>query len=140
MKNLCWLTLCGFLAGTVLARIEPVYAVDAFKKEFIAKYVKKEPATDPEKALAAAVTKANCNVCHVGKNKKARNGYGNALADLLDKKADVKNKEKIQQALDTVAGQKSDPKDPNAPTFGQLIEQGKLPSGEEPAATAAAGN
>ena len=51
MKNLCLLTLCGFLAGAVLSAIKPVYAVDAFKKGFIAKYVKAEPATDAEKAL-----------------------------------------------------------------------------------------
>ena len=139
MKNLCLLTLCGFLAGSLLARIEPVQAVEAFKKEFVNKYVKKDSTDPADKALAEAVTKANCNVCHVGKNKKARNEYGKALDELLDKKTDAKDIAKIQKALDTVAEKKSDPKNAGSPTFGELIKQGKLPGGEE-TATAAAGN
>jgi len=139
MKNLCLLTLCGFLAGAVASSVKPVYGIDAFKKEFIAKYVKAEPATDEEKSLAAAVTEAKCNVCHVGKTKKVRNEYGKALDALLDKKADAKNKPKIQEALDTVAGMKSDPKSDSSPTFGELISKGQLPGGD-PAASSATGN
>jgi hypothetical protein len=136
MKNLCLLSLCGFLIGTLLAKVDPVYGIDAFKKEFVNKYVKKEPATDSEKALAAAVAKANCNVCHVGKAKKTRNEYGKALDELLDKKTDIKDAAKIQGALEKVAGMKSDPKDPNSPTFGQRIEKGQLPGGEDSTTTA----
>jgi hypothetical protein len=137
MKNICLLLLCGFVAGTLLARLETAYAIAPFKKEFDDKYVKKDPATPEEKALAAAVAEAKCNVCHVGKNKKDRNAYGEALNKLLDKKADMKDKAKIQAALDTVANEKSKADDPNSPTFGELIQQGKLPGGEEPAQAAA---
>jgi hypothetical protein len=137
MKNFCLLVLCGFVVGTLLARIETAFAVAPFKKEFDEKYVKKNPTTPEEKALAAAVAEAKCNVCHVGKSKKERNAYGEALNALLDKKADMKDKAKIQAALDTVAAQKSKADDPNSPTFGDLIKQGKLPGGEEPVQAAA---
>ncbi|HEX5447004.1 MAG TPA: hypothetical protein VFW87_24530 [Pirellulales bacterium] len=119
------------MAGTLLSRIESAYAIAPFKKQFEEKYVKKDPQTPEEKALAAAVTEAKCNVCHVGKSKKNRNNYGEALNVLLDKKADMKDTAKIQAALDTVAEQKSNPTDPNSPTFGELIKQGKLPGGSE---------
>ena len=71
-------------------------AVEPFKKEFDAKYVKKEPGTDAEKEFAAAVAQAKCNVCHAGTSKKMRNDYGKALGTLL-KKADAKNIPKIQK-------------------------------------------
>ena len=79
--------------------------------------------------LAAEVETAKCNVCHKGKSKKDRNVYGEALAKLLDKKEDKDNKDKIRQALETVAKESSNPADASAPTFGGLIEQGKLPGG-----------
>jgi len=139
MKNVFLLALCGFVTGTLLARIEPAYGVDAFKKEFEAKYVKKDATDGPEKELAVAVTKAKCNVCHVGTNKKTRNDYGKALSTLL-KKTDAKNTEKIQKVLDQVAGEKSITGDDSSPTFGDLIKQGKLPGGAAAAPAAAAGN
>ena len=110
--------------------LNTAYAIKPFKDEFDAKYVK--DATNTE--FVDAVKKANCNLCH-GKNaegkddKKVRNAYGKALDKLLDKKEDAKNKEKIQAALDTVAGEKSNPDDPSSPTFGELLKQGKLPGG-----------
>ena len=137
MKNFCLLLLFGFAFGTLLAQIESAYAIAPFKKEFDSKYVKKEPTTPEETALAAAVKKAKCNVCHYGKKKKDRNAYGEALSELLDRKKDMRNKAKIQEALDKVAAMKSDPDDPSAPTFGDLIKAGKLPS-EEPATKTAA--
>lgn len=135
MKYFGWLVVFGFIGGALLASLEPAQAVDAFKKEFEAKYVKKDGGSPEEVAFAAAVGKAKCNVCHYGTNKKNRNDYGKALDELLDKKADVKDKEKIAAALDTVADMKSKPGDESAPTFGDLIKQGKLPS-EEPAQAA----
>lgn len=133
MKNFCLLVLCGVTVGTLLAHVETARAVDPFKKEFEAKYVKENPATPEEMAFAAAVKKAKCNVCHVGTKKKDRNAYGDALDALLDRKADLKNKPKIQEALDKVAEMKSDANDPASPTFGDLIKQGKLPGGEDDA-------
>ncbi len=137
MKNFCLLLLFGFVAGTLLSQVEPARAIAPFKKEFEAKYVKKDPTTPEEQALAAAVKEAKCNVCHVGKKKKDRNAYGEALSELLDKKADAKDLAKIQEALDKVADMKSNPDDPNSPTFGELIKQGKLPGGDAAAQAAA---
>ena len=86
------------------------FAIKQFSDEFKAMYV--EDGTP----LAAEVDKAKCNVCHVGKSKKDRNAYGQALSDLLDKKEDKSNKEKIRQALETVAAQPS--AGAGSPTFG----------------------
>src|SRR4051794_33063868 len=108
MRNLCLLVVCGFLIGTVAARIHPAHAIEAFRKEFVNKYVKKETTDPKEQAFAIAATNAKCNVCHAGRtSKKHRNEYGKALDELLDKKADLKNSQKIQDALKTVEGKLS---------------------------------
>lgn len=99
------------------------FAIKQFADEFKAVYVQEGT------PLAAEVEKAKCNVCHMGKSKKDRNAYGQALSELLDKKEDKDNKDKIRQALETVAKESSNPADAAAPTFGALIEQGKLPGG-----------
>ena len=99
------------------------FAIKQFADEFKAVYVKDGT------PLAAAVEEAKCNVCHVGKSKKDRNAFGNALAERLDKKEDAKNVEKIRKALEEVAALSSDPAKADAPTFGQLIAEGKLPGG-----------
>lgn len=113
--------------GTVAPQAQ---AIPAFKAEFEAKYVKKDSTDAGEMALAEAVKEAKCNVCHKGDNKKQRNHYGEQLAELLDKKADAKNKEKIQEALAKVAEMKVDSEKSDSPTFGELIKQGKLPGAE----------
>ena len=97
------------------------FAIKQFADEFTAMYV------EDGKPLAAEVEKAKCNVCHVGKSKKDRNAYGEALAELLHKKEDKSNKEKIRKALETVAAQPS--AGAGSPTFGDLIKEGKLPGG-----------
>jgi len=100
------------------------FAIKQFADEFNALYVQEGT------PLAAAVEQAKCNVCHVaGEKKDKRNAYGNALAERLDKKADRDNKEKIRKALEEVASLSSDPAKPDAPTFGGLIKEGKLPGG-----------
>jgi len=122
---------CIVAQGLFLASADRAYAVATFSKEFVAKYVDKESDKPHEKALAEAVAKVKCNVCHEGKKKKDLNVYGAALGELLDKKADAKNVEKIQAALEQVGAMKSDPEDANSPTFDELFRQGKLP-GEQP--------
>jgi hypothetical protein len=99
------------------------YAIKQFFDEFKTVYVKDGT------PLAAAVETAKCNVCHVGKSKKDRNAYGNALAEKLDKKEDAKNVEKIRKALEDVEALPSDPAKADSPTFGALIKEGKLPGG-----------
>jgi hypothetical protein len=115
------------VAIVAAATARPAYAIKQFFDEFKAMYVKADSADAAEKALAAAVETEKCNVCHVGKSKKDRNAYGEALAGLLDKKEDAKNVEKIKASLEKVAGMPSDGK--SGPTFGALIKEGKLPGG-----------
>jgi cytochrome c553 len=129
------LTLTVLAAALVCGlSLNAAHAIAPFKKEFDEKYVKKDSGDAKDQEFAAAVKKANCLVCH-GKNaegkedKKVRNPYGQALDKLLDKKEDAKNKDKIQAALDTVAKEKSNPDDGSSPTFGDLINSGKLPGG-----------
>jgi hypothetical protein len=100
------------------------FAIKQFADEFKAMYVKEGT------PLAAAVETAKCNVCHIGKDRKERNAYGEALAERLDKKEDAKNVEKIKKALEEVAALSSDSSKADAPTFGKLIEEGKLPGGD----------
>ena len=132
MKKACCAALtAAFIAGSVfLFPTSHAQADPAFKKGFESLYVKKDSTEPQDMAFAAAVKKIKCNLCHMGKSKKKRNTYGNQLAELLDRKKDRKNKEKIEVAIKKVAGMKSDANDENSPTFGELIAQGKLP-GEE---------
>lgn len=132
MKKLLLPLLCGaFAAGVMLWLGTPqAKAIKAFKDEFDAKYVKPDSKDPKEKALAEAAAKAKCLICHEGKRKKNRNAYGKALAELLDRKKDKDNREKIQAALDAVAKKRSNPDDEDSPTFGDLIARGKLPGGE----------
>lgn len=117
--------LMGVVAAAVaLGSARDAFAIKQFADEFKAMYVKEGT------PLAAAVESAKCNVCHAGKSKKDRNAYGNALAELLDKDADKKDAAKIQAALAEVAGLPSDPAKADSPTFGSLIEAGKLPGGD----------
>ncbi|MCE9629795.1 MAG: hypothetical protein K8S94_03625 [Planctomycetia bacterium] len=119
----------AWLVGVGMAMVaggsaRDAFAIKQFAEEFKAMYVKEGT------PLAAAVETAKCNVCHMGKSKKERNAYGEALAERLDKKEDAKNVEKIKKALEEVAALSSDPAKADAPTFGKLIEEGKLPGGD----------
>jgi hypothetical protein len=109
------------VAAGAVAWSSPAFAIKPFADEFKALYVKDGT------PLAAEVENAKCNVCHVGKSKKDRNAYGEALAALLDKKEDKDNKDKIRQALEAVAAKPSGAA--GSPTFGDLIKEGKLPGG-----------
>jgi len=117
------------IVGSLFAYVPTAQAIPPFYKEFEAKYVKKD-GNDQEKAYAELVTKVKCNLCHVkGQKKTEKNEYGKALDELLDKKMDEKNVEKIKEALDTVAKKKCDPANENSPTFADQIAQGKTPCG-----------
>ncbi len=104
----------------------PAYAVKGFHDAFVAAYVKADSEDAKDKAFAAAVEKAKCNICHQGKVKKNRNDYGKALASLIEK-TDADDKEKILAALKKVEAKHVDPKDEKSPTFGERIKAGKLP-------------
>ncbi len=131
-KSLTLPTVLFVVAGALCFCAQPAGAIISFKKEFESKYVKADSEEPNDVALREAVAAAKCYVCHVkGEKKSVRNAYGAALDTLLDKKEDKSNVEKIQQALDQVAAQKSDPDAADSPTFGELIASGKLPSGGE---------
>ncbi len=137
MKRAVLLSLAAAFALTVMfvVAVDEAHAIPQFSKEFKAKYVDAESSDPVMKDFAVKVKKAKCNICHVGKKKKNRNAYGDQLSELLDKKKDKKDKEKIQASLDTVAEMKVDPEDENSPTYADLFAAGEIPpAGEEPAA------
>lgn len=132
MKRLPSVLVAALFGLVVLGlAMPPVKADKAFFDEFVAKYVKPDSSDPKDQAFKATVDKVRCNVCHVGRTKKNRNIYGQALDKLLDRQTDKENKPKIRAALDTVANQHSNPDDPKSPTFGEIIQQGKLPAGGE---------
>jgi hypothetical protein len=120
---------CAAVAAVLVTR--PASAIPQFFNEFKAKYADPE-GTDEQKALNETIeaikpATLRCNVCHEGKDKKKRNAYGEAMAELLDKKEDKDNKEKIQEALDKISEIKIDPEDEKSPTYGEILAEGKLP-------------
>jgi hypothetical protein len=102
-------------------------AVIAFKKEFQKLYI--NPDTNEEFSKLVKSNKTGCLVCHQGKKRKHHNSYGIHLTELLDKKKDVKDKEKIIAALKKVEKMHVDPDDKKSPTYGELIKANKLPGG-----------
>jgi mono/diheme cytochrome c family protein len=123
LVSLVGLAVAGLVLGVA---VRPAWAVKEFKEGFEAKYVKPDSQDPKDVAFREAVAQAKCSVCHVGESRKARNAYGKALGQSL-RKNDKKDAEKIAKSLEKVAGMKSDPSKPDAPTFGERIAQGKLP-------------
>ncbi len=103
------------------------WAISAFHTGFVNQYVKKESTEPVDQAFAELVTKARCYICHVNEERTERNTYGQALDKLLDQKTDARNRKKIQEALLAVEKERSDPKDPKSPTFGERLQARKLP-------------
>lgn len=133
MNKLCLPLFFAAIGAVAILGFGPStsHAIPPFEKEFKVLYYKPDSSDANEQELAKALdglgTKM-CNACHVGTKKKDRNAYGFELDKLLDKTADKNNPEKIRKALEEVAAMKSNSKDPNSPTFGELMKQGKLPS------------
>lgn len=109
-----------FTVGSLIS--SPAFAVPNFLKQYVEKYAE-TPA-----GFEDLSKKDKCLICHQGKKKKNRNAYGEALHEFLDKK-DKDDTEKILAALETVSSMSSDPDTEGAPTFGELILEGKLPAG-----------
>jgi hypothetical protein len=111
----------AFVCGRTAVAIAP------FQKVFMEEYIDKHE----DKEFAKYVkTKAKCHICHQGKKRTNHNAYGVHLVDLLDKKKDIRDVEKIKAALEKVAKMHSDPKDDKSPTYGDLIKESKLPGGD----------
>lgn len=74
---------------------------------------------------------AKCNTCHQGcKDRKNHNAYGDALARLLDAKADRDDRAKVLAALREVESLPADRRQPAGPTFGDRLAAGQLPAGD----------
>lgn len=133
MKKVLFCLILGAVAAVVSA--DEAYAIKPFMDVFVEHYNVKEPKTDADKALAAAVAEVKCNLCHEGKSKKDRNAYGVAVDKLLDKAEIValmkedkdKGTETILAALVKVEAEKS----PSGETYGDLLKAGKLPVAAE---------
>jgi cytochrome c2 len=96
-----------------------------YKKEFLDNH--------PDKKYVELVNKASnrCFVCHQGKKKKTNhNAFGKHLVELLDRKKDMKDKEKILAAIKKVVAMHVDPKDENSETYLDRIKASKWPGGE----------
>ncbi|MEM9352444.1 MAG: hypothetical protein AAGA92_05485 [Planctomycetota bacterium] len=121
--------LCSVFAASLLMSLaQSASAIKPFQDVFVKEYVDEESKT--ELTELASSKRLACLICHQGKKKKHHNPYGEHLEDLLDKKKDAKNKEKILEALKKVAAMHSDPDDESSPTYGELIAEGKLPGGK----------
>ncbi len=126
-------------------------ALPDYKKVFFNIYVDKTATDANAKAFAAAANAktGRCFVCHVNvkklgeqglKSKSVRNNYGKAITQFIDKdsvKAMKKeDKEKamaaLQEAIEKTGDLKSDPNNPDSPTFVELIQSGKLPGDGKP--------
>jgi cytochrome c2 len=107
---------------------QPAAAVVQFYMEYKKAYLD----THADKEYAAAVNKAadRCFVCHQGKNRKNHNAFGIHLVELLDRKKDIRDKEKIQAAIKKVVEMHVDPKDDNSETYLDRIKASKWPGGE----------
>ncbi|TWT34919.1 hypothetical protein [Blastopirellula retiformator] len=133
MKKVLFCLILGAVASVVTA--DQAFAIKPFMEVFIANYNVKEPKTDSEKALAAAVAEVKCNLCHEGKSKKNRNAYGAAMDELVDKKEFVaarkEDKEKAQKEFTEILVKLEAEKSPTGETYGELIKAGKLPVAAE---------
>jgi hypothetical protein len=107
----------------IAACAAPAAAFPEFQKQFLLKY-----ADGTDAAFTDLCKEAKCFICHQGKKKDNRNPFGQALEAHIGKK-DKKDLEKIVAALETVAAESTDPEVESAPTYAELIAEGKLPGG-----------
>jgi hypothetical protein len=126
MRKLGLMAILSMLA--IGASAQPALAVVQFQNVFLKEYIDKHE--NKEFAKSVKEMKVKCLICHQGKKRTNHNPYGIHLVELLDRKKDLKDVEKIKAALDKVAKMHSDPKDEKSPTYGELIAAGKLPGGE----------
>jgi hypothetical protein len=128
MKKSLILLPCAVLAVCVALSWNgrPADAEKWLAPQFAAKYVKGQSADPKDVAFKQAVEKADCTICHASMKGKGLNTYGREFSKLV-RKRDMKNKEKVSAAFDKIATAKSSRTDPNAPSFGELFQQGKLP-------------
>jgi hypothetical protein len=118
-----------FTSMLVLGAARPAGAVLQFYQVYKAEYLENHP----DKKYVAEVDKGTnkCFVCHQGKkSRKNHNVFGKPLVEMLDKKTDLKDKEKIKAAIAKVAAMHVDPKDDKSETYLDRIKASKWPGGE----------
>jgi hypothetical protein len=126
MRYICLSVLAAL--GTVGAAAQPAAAVvqfyNVFKKEYLDNH--------PNQEFAAEVNKGTnkCYICHQGKSRKHHNVFGIPLVEMLDRKTDTKDVDKIKAALAKVMAMHVDPKDEKSETFAERLKAGKYPGGE----------
>jgi hypothetical protein len=126
MRYVCSMLLAFML---VLFAARPASAVLQFYQVYKTEYLENHP----DKKYVAEVDKGTnkCFVCHQGKkSRKNHNAFGLPLVDLLDRKKDLKDKEKIKEAIAKVAAMHVDPKDTKSETYLDRIKASKWPGGE----------
>ena len=131
----------SLMLSVLVCGVQPAIAIPPFFEQFKARYTPEEGATEQQQALAKLVESeesGKCLICHVkGQKKTVRNHYGMELAKLLKKKdfskqrleSDGDNARKeIIAALEKVEALRSDEGNDSAPTFGEVIAMGVIPS------------
>ena len=125
MRICCsFLVVCLALSATA----RPAAAVLQFYKVWETEYLTDHP--DQDYVALVKKTSNRCFVCHQGKNRKHHNAYGEHLEELLDRKTDAKDKQKILAAIKQVGELHVDPNDDKSDTFNQRIAESKFPGGE----------
>jgi hypothetical protein len=107
----------------------PAFAILQFYQVYKKDYLDNHP----DKKYAEEVNKGmnKCYVCHQGKkSRKNHNAFGVHLVELLDRKKDMKNVEKISAELKKVVAMNVDPKDKKSETYADRIKASKWPGGE----------
>ena len=127
-RGVVGLVSLALVAGVLNPR--PAVAVKPFLEQFKTLYVKSNTTDHTMLIFNAAVAKKDCMICHLPKPKRGFNAYGAQLKKLLNAKRDGQNAQAIRAAMKKVAQMKSNPDDPDSPTFGARLRQGKLPVGE----------
>ncbi len=124
MRKFGTILLVAILAG---ASARPAFAILQFYQQFDKVYLAEHE--NKEFVEQAHNRKNQCLICHQGKVRKNHNAYGLHLVELLDKRKDARDVEKIKEALAKVGAMHSDPNDDKSPTYDELIKQGKFPGG-----------
>ena len=126
MRSVCFLMLAALLI--IASTAQPAAAVMQFYNEYKKAYLDNHP----DKEYVKAVTKPadRCFTCHQGKSRKNHNVFGKPLVELLDRKKDIRNKEKIAAAIKKVMETRVDPKNDKSETYLDRVKASKWPGGE----------
>jgi hypothetical protein len=124
MRKYCLMLLVG---AAVSGATRPAFAILQFYQQFDKVYLAEHE--NAEFVKAAHDPKMRCLICHQGRLRKNHNPYGVHLVELLDKRKDIRDVEKIKEALAKVGAMHSDPEDDKSPTYDELIKKGEFPGG-----------